>query len=274
MGAKTIYYTVCRYVPDILRDEFINIGVLTHIPEDEWCHFHKTKNLARIKHFDDEIDNDVISVLLESLEYQFNTNHFDFQGSEFIGHRHFLEEEISYFVNQIQFSEIRTLASDDIDSDITDLCDMYLYYDNKKSERISRERVKRLVSKMFTNSSLNSRVERQPQYKNSLNQQTFDFSVNLNDTQMFVKALSFDYKQQNKLFTEIKSFIYDINDFESNHMNTKDIKVVINNTQLDQEFQQKALQELKTYIDVFTLEEFAFYIHEAESRHKSLKIVK
>lgn len=274
MSAKTIYYTVCRYVPDILRDEFINVGVLTHIPEDEWCHFHKTKNLTRIKNFDDEIDNDVISVLLESLEYQFNTNHFDFQGSEYIGQRHFLEEEISYFVNQMQFSEIRTLISNDVESDITDLCDMYLYYDNKKSERISRDRVKRLVSKMFTNSSLNSRVERQPQYKNSLDQQAFDFSVNLNDNQMFVKALSFDYKQQNKLFTEIKSFIYDINDFESNEMNKKDIKVVINNTQFDQEFELRAIQELRNYIDVFTLEEFAFYIHETESRHKNLKVVK
>jgi hypothetical protein len=263
MSTKIIHYSVCRYVPDILRDEFINVGVLTHVPEEEWCHFYRTKNLTRIKNFDDEVELDVISVLLESLEYQFNSNIFSSPEHEGIGNHDFLSKEISNFVNQIQFSEIRTLTSEDLQEDIQDLCDMYLYYDKKKSERINKDRVRRLVSKMFSTSRLRSFVDRTPDLFNNFKQRPFDFSIKVNNHETYIKALSFDYKQSNKFYNEIKAFLYDLEYFRN--MNINDIKVVINNTEFEKDFEKLALKILKEKTDVYTLSEFSEYINEAET---------
>ncbi|MGO4888009.1 DUF3037 domain-containing protein [Anaerobacillus sp. MEB173] len=262
MDSKVIYFTVCRYVPDILRDEFINVGVLAHIPQDEWCYFYKTKNLVRIKHFDDEVELDVISVLLESLEYQFNEVDLLSPNHEGIAQKNFLENELRYFVNQLQFSEIRTLVSTEPEKDIADLRDLYLYYDKKKSERINTDRVRRLVSKLFTSSDLKKSITRNPEPQNLFKQQPFDFSMNLNGDEVFIKALSFDYKHYNKLFNEVKGLLYDIEYFKKN--NIHHIKLVVNNTEFKEEFEKLALEQLKNVVDVYTLEEFANFVSKAE----------
>lgn len=263
MHPKVIHYTICKYVPDILREELINVGVLAHIPEDGWAEFYKTKNLKRIRHFDDEVDLDVISVLLESLEYQFNTNSISDMDFSDIHQDYFLKNETKYYVNQLQFSEVKTLASYNVDDDLKDLYDMYLYYDKPKSDRINTDRVRRLVSKMFTNSAFKTSINRKPSTQNLFKQQPFDFSVNLKGEETLIKVFSFDYKKFNHLFNEVKSFLYDVQHFKQ--MDINNIKVVINNTDFDKEFEQIALKHLKEEIEVYTLQEFAQYINEAES---------
>jgi Protein of unknown function (DUF3037) len=264
MHPKVIHYAVCKYVPDILRAEFINVGVLAHIPEDGWSEFHKTKNLKRIKSFDDEVELDVVSVLLESLEYQFNANSLsDVDNTAYIHKDYFIEEETKYYVNQIQFSEVKTLASYNVQEDLNDLYDMYLYYDKPKSDRINTDRVRRLVSKMFTNSAFKSSINRRPSTQNLFKQYPFDFSINLKGEETLIKVFSFDYKKFNHLFSEVKSFLYDVNHFK--RMDINNIKVVINNTDFDKEFEQIALSHLKEELEVYTLQEFAEYINKAEA---------
>lgn len=263
LNNKTIYFSVCRYIPDILRGESINIGIVVHIPESGLLSFRKTRNFSRIRSFDDEIELDMIKAVLESLEYQFNTN----RSSEIplIDSEDFLKQELQYFVNQIQFSEIRVLISEDnkFEEDINDLTDMYLYYDKKKSERIDRNRVRSLASKMVTQSNLKNYINRKPEIKNMFKQDTFDFSIDMNDNKTYIKALTFDYKNSNKFFNEIKSFLYDVNYFQHTH-NVK-VKVVINNTNRDEQYEQIAYDILKKEVDVLTLEEFDKFVRETSS---------
>ncbi|PPA70167.1 hypothetical protein C4B60_11305 [Jeotgalibacillus proteolyticus] len=255
---KIMHYAVCRYVPDILRDEFVNIGIVVHIPKDKYLKFFRTKNLSRIKHFDDEIESDLIKAMLESLEIQFSSKEILSQNRTGLSSSDFLQSETVFFVNQLQFSEIRSLHTESLESDINDLFDMYLYYDKKKSERIDSARVKTLVSKMFTQKELNKVVNRNPSIQNKFNQTPFDFSVQLGERDLFIKALSFDYRQENRLYTEIKSFLFDLQHFQDRDVNN--IKVVINNTEMDSEFEIKAFNIMKEYTDVLTLEEFDNFI--------------
>lgn len=123
---KPIFFAVCRYIPDILRGESINAGIIIHIPEDEWVNFYSTKNISRIRSFDDEVEVSVLKAVLDSLSYQFNPNRTsDLEG---INSQKFLEQELVYFVNQIQFSEIRVLNSNEqnLEKDINNIIDMYL----------------------------------------------------------------------------------------------------------------------------------------------------
>lgn len=262
MSTKVVNFAVCRYIPDILRDEFINVGVLVHVPSEKFVRFYKTKNYRRITSFDDEVELDVIKALLESLEYQFNTTTIHSPEFYNIGHNDFLSHEIVYYVNQLQFSNIRTFTSESLADDINDLCDTYLYYDKKKSERIGPEKVRRLVSKMFTSSKINSLVHRNPELRNIFQQQPFDFRVKIKNNDTLIKALSFDYSNKNKFFKEVKSLLYDIQYFRD--MDIQDIKLVINNTELTNEHEQCAYQILNEFTDVYTLEQFSKFIDETE----------
>jgi hypothetical protein len=249
-----------------MRGEAINVGVLVHVPEEKFCHFYKTKNLTRIKNFDDELEIDVIKVLLESLEYQFNTNTIHSPDLKGLEYDDFLEKETSYYVNQFQFSNIKTFSSDDLSEDIEDLCNIYLYYDKKKSERIDKYKVKSLVSKIITSSKLKPYVDRNPKLKNNFQQQAFDFSLKLNNHETLIKALSLDYRRHNKMLNEIKSFLYDLLYFKySSSLDTSDIKVVVNNTQFEKKYERIAVEELKKFIEVYTLEEFSKFIDKTES---------
>lgn len=261
-SSKIVNFAVCRYVPDILRDEFINVGVVVHVPEDKFVNFYKTRNYRRIKAFDDEVELEVIKALLESLEYQFNTTTVHSPNLEGIDKNDFLQSEIYYYVNQLQFSNIRTFSSTDLNEDIKDLCDTYLYYDKKKSERIGPEKVRSLVSKMFSNSRINYVVKRNPEFKNIFEQHPFDFSVEINNSNILIKALSFDYQSKNKFLKEIKGFLYDVQYFRDRDIH--DIKLVINNTELSKDYEKNAYKILNEFTDVYTLEQFSRYIDEAE----------
>ncbi|MFD2210255.1 DUF3037 domain-containing protein [Virgibacillus halophilus] len=255
---KPIYFAVCSYIPDILRGESINVGILVHVPDNKFVQFYKTKNLSRIRSFDDEVELDVLKALLESIAYQFNNN----RASELEGidNQGFLKKELVYFINQIQFSEVRALNSDNssLQSHINDLIDMYLYYDKKKSERISPDRVRSLASKMVRSSYLKNKINRHPDIKNNFNQSPIDFTIEINGNKILFKAISFDYKAKNKFYNEIKSLLYDLSYIKKQTNN--EIKVIINNTNRDKDYEKLAYNLLRKEVDVFTLEEFDKFI--------------
>ncbi|MGN7402712.1 DUF3037 domain-containing protein [Cytobacillus praedii] len=263
MNSKTIFYSICKYVPDIIRGEFINVGVLTYIPEMGMSKFQKTKNLARVTAFDDELELDVLKALLESLEIQFNNPSLPKKIAD--PSPEYLQSELVYFVNQLQFSEIKALNSTSVEEDTRDLYDMYLYYDQKKSNRISAERVKRLVSKLFTANEFKN-VNRHPNEQNIFRQRPFDFSVNLNGSNELIKALTFDYKNYNKLYNEIKSFLFDLNYFKD--LGIDNVKVVINNTDINNEFEKLAFNLLSKEVEVLTVQQFADYLNKSEKLKK------
>lgn len=238
-----------------MRDEFINVGVLTHIPQDKRCQFNKTKNISRILKFDDEIEPDMIKALLESVEYQFNTAASNLKGIE---KKDFLKDELVYFVNQIQFSEVKALISENVEEDIRDLVDSYLYYDKKKSDRMDASKVKSLFAKIIKQNSLEKDLKSKPVEKNIFEQKPFDYSLNINHDRFLIKAVSFDYKKTNHLYKELKSLLYDLNYFKEKYQSN--IKIIINNTEMNEEYEKTAYEILSKEADVYTLESFSDYL--------------
>lgn len=260
---RTIFFSVCRYIPDILRGESINIGIIVHVPQNKFIKFYKTKNLSRIRTFDDEIETEVLKALLESLEYQFDNNRIS--KTEGIDRNNFLENELVYFINQTQFSPIRVLNSNSeaVNQDIKDLIDTYLYYDKKKSERIPASRVKSLATKMLATSYLKDRIDRNPKVTNNFNQSPFDLSLDIEGNKTLIKAITFDYKNKNKFFNEIKSLMYDVSYVKN--MLDSDIKIIINNTDMNEDYEKLAYELLNKEVDVLTLEEFDRFVFENSS---------
>lgn len=264
---KPIFFSVCRYIPDILRGESINVGIVVHVPEDKWAKFYATKNISRIRSFDDEVETNVLRAILNSLSYQFDTDRTpDLAG---INDKKFLEKELVYYINQIQFSEIRVLNSNEhnLTKDIDDLIDMYLYYDKKSSDRIDSNRVRSLASKIVSQSYLKNYIDRNPEVKNRLNQCPFDFSINISGETSLFKALSFDYKRHNTFYNEVKSLMFDLNYFKKEKQ-FKNIKVIINNTEVKEEHERLAYNLISEVADVYTLEQFDKYIHTEEQKNE------
>jgi len=267
---NTVYFSICRYVPSLLRGETLNIGFAYHVPSTGHLDFFTSKNTARIRNFDDEIETDMISVIFDSLKYDFSSEnletHDEYSNGELIS-PNLLNNKIKNYVNQVQFSEVSVFELDEsVDNIILDIADMYLYYDKKKNERINHDRVRALAKKIVAAST----------YKDSMsktsNIETFfdvpyDFKFNLGGHQKYIKGFSFDYKQPNRFFKEIKAYLFDLeHEMQKGTVNLEDIKIVINNTDFDKEHEKIITDYLPGELELITLEKFSALINNDQQK--------
>lgn len=138
----------------------------------------------------------------------------------------FLSENISFLSNEFQFAPIQTALTDknSYKNDINDLKRTFLYYDRPKSQRITKNEVKRILSKNLRAYSL-SNLEKKPNtVKSDFSQEPiFDFKVG----DKYIKAISFDYAHKTTMATELKSTLYDLNKIISEN-SVSDIVITTN----------------------------------------------
>lgn len=218
MNKLNIHYAVLQYIPDQIRHESINIGIVFHIPEQEKSFFISAKNKQRIRSFDDEFDNEYFDTLMASLHFEFdfpftgknNDLYDDWNDGRFddIKNDYFLDHRIGYYVNDIIFLPPNVLPSDETKykEDIDALEKTYLYYDRPIKERISKSEVKSLLYRQL-------RVRHiRPQKKADTIQDPFSetpiFDYVLGDRS--IKVISFDYEKVVSLSNQLKSALFDI----------------------------------------------------------------
>lgn len=230
MNNLDIYFAVCKYTPDLVRQETINVGLVIHCPNpgNEYSKFIRITNKRRIASFDDEYDAEYIDMIFDSLEYEFN--YFDLDEEDFydrfsdINSSDFVIDRTRYYVNEIHFETPKLLKTDNasILKDIQDLKDTYLYYEKPKHKRISAEDVRRLIRKQYNTYK----------FKNYEEADVFDFSGNsifdYKYSNTYVKAFTFDYKESKNLYNYMKIFLYDVYK-EKEKFQTSKIKIVVNN---------------------------------------------
>ena len=95
-------YAVLKYVPNIERNEKINIAIVLHFPEYEQIDMTIINNWNRVKSFDDEADIQFLKKYVNDLKNQFTNNLFnDFDGMS-LGNIMLLDEltyTLIFFVN-------------------------------------------------------------------------------------------------------------------------------------------------------------------------------
>lgn len=226
MNSK-LYFSILKYIPSIVRMESINVGIAVHSPVQHYSKFFKTKNLNRVKAFDDEYNKDFFKMVMESLEYELNYGklsnesvldlRFENDETQFsdISQETFLEDHTSYLVNEFRFTSPQYIETNEkeIEEDIENLKNMYLYYDKPKDKRISRDIVKRLLGKKIRTYKLSS-VQKDPIYKDNLGMEIkYDYKINHNT---LLRAMTFDYKRVNDLEKELKVLLYDLTEVAYN----------------------------------------------------------
>ena len=91
---------------------------------------------------------------------------------------------------------------------------MYLYYDRPKSERITKTRVKNLLSKQINSYHLANIIRSPKIFDDFGGSNLYDYQIN---NKILIKAISFDYKRINQLSIELKNVIYDLSQLDNGH---------------------------------------------------------
>ncbi len=177
-----VKYAILKYVPNIERNEKINVAVILHYPETKQIEMTIINNWKRIKSFDDEADIQFLKKYVDDLKEQFTYNLFnDFDGIS-LDDPILLDELTKYFVNKFVFEihEIDTIEQ--FDDLLTNLRKIYLYYEVDKNKRISEKESKAYIEQHLLENNISyekcgTKNKIEEQYGNKVN---FDYKIENN----------------------------------------------------------------------------------------------
>lgn len=232
---KIAKYAVLRYVPSLEREEFINIGIAFHSPEDKYLNLSITDNFKRVKTFDDEVDINFLKLILNGMEDEFEPSTIDGFSEKQLKNPDLLNEYTKFYVNQLQFSEVKFILSNNILCDEKSLFDTYVYFDAPKNERITKDKVKSLMSRVFTSNKKKFEYKKDVAINIGSEEINMDFLFPSNKGEkILLNSLSFDYaknKEKNAL-SIAKEWHWNINKIEELYKQNKLTEQLSNNNSL------------------------------------------
>lgn len=206
-------FAVLRYVPDENREEFINIGLVFHSPEDGFIDLALTKNFRRLSEFDDEVDIKFLKIVLNGIKGDFTQSTIDGPSLREISDWNFLEKATAMYSNQLQFSPIRIIRSKDIQKDYSDLFRTYVYFDVKKPTRITDEEVKSIMNRVLREKDVISKLNRSVKVDIGPEEIELDYTYKARNITKLIKTFSFDYTQRGSSQAPLtaKEWVYNYN---------------------------------------------------------------
>ena len=110
---KECSYFLVRYVPDVVKEEFINIGVFLFCPGEQFLDCVFSDDWRRLKRFHPQADPEFFKLLQVDFEDQIKKREGDLEG--------YIREMQQSFSNLIQLSPLRTCLSADLGGQLQDL---------------------------------------------------------------------------------------------------------------------------------------------------------
>lgn len=189
-------FAVLRYVPDEMREEFINVGLVFHSPEDGYVNMEITSNFSRVAMFDDEIDIKLLKLILKGVKSEFTQSTVHGPPIEEVKKWDFLEKHTAIYVNQLQFSPVRVIRSYDIMKDEEDLFRAYVYFDSHKSKRITEDEVKSIMNRVLRKNNVLTKLNRNIEVTVGSEEFKLDYAYEKRNSSRLIKTLSFDYSNR------------------------------------------------------------------------------
>jgi hypothetical protein len=114
---KECTFFLVRYVPDLVRDEVLNIGVFVYSPEEKYLDCLFTDDFRRIKSFHPQADLELLRELQQHFEEEINRRSDDWEG---------YIRSLQEYSNLIQVTEPRPCRLRDPMTEIQDLFARYV----------------------------------------------------------------------------------------------------------------------------------------------------
>ncbi len=245
-----VKYAVLKYVPNIERNERINIAIVLHNPETRQIKMTIINNWKRVSDFDDEADIKFLKKYVEDLQEQFSDNLFnDFDGMS-LNDENLLDEMTKYFVNKFVFEIHEIYVNEKFDTLLENIKKVYLHYDISKDKRQKEDESKAIVEKYLLENSLTYEKHGiknsiQEEYGNNIN---FDYKIK----DKYYKIICLTQENYNGYVAMLKMWI--ANCIMLKKENKKLIFIVDDNVQ--NEKTKSYIKMLDDYSNVITIQEF------------------
>lgn len=133
-GKRQCEFFLLRYVPDAVKDEFVNIGVVLLEADVGFADIRLTRDWRRVRCLDPSVDVE----MLEAMEREVRSRLADLQDRALLVSK--LEESLS---NTVQLSAVKGCLTDDPRKEIEDLASLYLETkrSGEKREAAGRQRL-------------------------------------------------------------------------------------------------------------------------------------
>lgn len=115
---KECAFMLVRYMPDLVRGEFLNVGLFLHCPKEKYLGCLFTDDYRRVKRFHPQADLEFLREMQSDFEQQ-----IDEHGEDLEGYVHFVQNAFS---NLLQLEPPRTCLLQDPQSEIRDLFERYV----------------------------------------------------------------------------------------------------------------------------------------------------
>lgn len=173
-------YAILKYVPNLERNERINVAVVLHDPNAKMLDMILINNWNRVRKFDDEADISFLKKYVEDLKTEFSVNLLNDDDNLDLNSFLLLDDMTKYFVNKFIF-EIHEINTKEKFGDLlNELKNIYLYYDINKNKRKTEKESKAYIEKNFLEHNIiyekrgvNNMI--QEKYGNNIN---FDYKIN------------------------------------------------------------------------------------------------
>lgn len=199
---KKGYLATIQYIPDLDRNERLNIGIVLHSPLDDYLKIEFIRQNNRLKTFDDEIDINFYKIYTKAIAEEFTptlTNVLDIKNDNLL-------RGLTYnYVNQFQFFIEEIVIDGDVAVLFEEFKKFKLHFDFDKKERLTAKEKFSLLEERFFKGGISV-----DNAANDINTGVFDemikFDFKIKDT--YIKYFQFEEKNYKHLVNQIKVWIY------------------------------------------------------------------
>lgn len=201
MELLTAYYSVVRFVPDLIKNEAINLGVILVCPSQKFGGCRFPINFSRLKNFFPDVDNSLVSHLIRDLKKKFIfQKQPSLYGTKLISSQFkvdYLEYLGKSFQYMFQFTEPRVTLTADLQSELDDLYDQFVNEERltgavRQRSRLLKTEFKEILKKhqLLNKVERNIKIEAKAPF-------TIDFKFT-NGQANLIQPISFSPKENQK----------------------------------------------------------------------------
>jgi hypothetical protein len=220
------YYCIVRYVPDLVRNESVNIGIALEIENqnEKSNYFHFAESFQRAAKIDPFLKTSTLEKLIKGSIEQMVLE------SESLS----LEGLVSnYRGGKVQLSEPRFALLNDIEFEIKSLFEQFVVDEKEerhhgKTEPILKKEVRETFRRVGINGErIRYSTNKEPIFaKGKIARHSFDMSVQVNSHQDFIRCISFDVEHYNLKLDAAKVLVYDKKDIEEENKTSEVLSIL------------------------------------------------
>lgn len=199
---KSYQYQILRFYPDIVVEEFVNVGIVLFVPDERKILARVVNNISRISSLFHGIDNRYIYKQLKIVDKWIST-----RGEELLNNLNYLEynsiDKITSLIlpandSSLKFSNVRSGITENLTRTFDELYGRFISKYEKRSEHISKDdkaawsEYKKVFEKYNIDQKL---IKPDVKVKTRVDEFNFDFAWK-NGVWNFYKPLSFDLSEE------------------------------------------------------------------------------